>query len=527
MTFFRAGSGRKSQLLSLALTGLFVGLGSNSAHAAGFELNPPGGRSLGRAGTGAVGADDALGVFLNPATILANQSRVEAALVLQANLSDSCMRRVEVNETVDGERSAGMRLPKVCDDGGPAFVPELATTLRLGDHFALSFGLYAPPGPSTHGKFGNPKTGTLDGKTGEDAPERRTPTRYLMLEQRAFQVFPTLGAAYQPLRQLRIGASFGWGITKVDFTSAVFSHAQINGPQAYSDVSNQLTGTDAFVPRVQVGAWTQPSLDLPLELGGSFTWTQDVRIQNAHMKLRGLNTDIYPPEFAALSAKPKIAGDFDRIDVKVPQVSQVTVGARYAKKLDAPVDAVGDRLSRERFDVEFNFTASLGKNMDAITVDAPPKSLVRVGSPPGSLIAPFSVAVPEDVRVEHRWNTQYGFRLGGDYNPLPGRLGLRAGVSYETHGVTKGYENIDFTPFENVGLYLGATLRLAKKFDLSLAAAHFIFPDVKVSVADASVRRVTSGLMAAPGQPREDIVVNAGTYTRSTTTLALQFGAHF
>ncbi len=530
MTSSRAARAHKRwHLLSLALGGLSMALSVSSAHAAGFELNPPGGRSLGRGGTGVVGADDALGVFLNPATILANTSRIETALVAQLNLSDTCMTRVEVNATIrptgeiEGEQTPGMRLPKVCDKRGLGVIPELATTLRLGEKWALSLGLYAPPGASTHSKYGVTKTGTLDGMTGEDAPERRTPVRYLMMDNRAFQVFPTLGAAYQPLKQLRLGASFGWGITKLDFTNAVFSQVQVNGPQAYSDNSSNLTGTDAFVPRVQVGAWAQPSLALPLEFGASFSWTQDVRIRDAHMKLRGLNTDIVPPEFAALSEKPTVAGDFDDVDVKIPQLSQLSVGARYAKKLDAPVDAVGDRLSREKFDVELNLAVSFGKNMDAITVDAPEGSVVMVASPPPGVIAPFNVPIPEHVSIAHRWKTQYSLRIGGDYNPLPGVLGLRAGVSYETNGVTHGYQNLDFTPFQNIGLHLGVTLRLAKKFDLSVAAAHFVFPDVKVSAEDARVRRVTSGLNANANAA----IVNAGTFTRSSTALALQFGAHF
>src|SRR4051794_19493539 len=126
---------------STALVGMLVALAASSAQASGFELNPPGGRSLGRAGTGGGGADDALGVFLNPATLLANQARFEAALSLQGNLSDTCMTRVEVNATIqadgqiDGAQTAGMRLPKVCDKGGMALIPELANTLRLGEHW--------------------------------------------------------------------------------------------------------------------------------------------------------------------------------------------------------------------------------------------------------------------------------------------------------------------------------------------------------------------------------------------------------
>jgi long-subunit fatty acid transport protein len=493
------------------------------AHAAGFELTTPGARSVGRAGAVYAGADDALGLFTNPATILSTRSRVNASLALHLHMGESCLRRQEVIENADGTRSAGQRFPKVCDDGPMAFIPELSTTLRLGDKLALALGIYAPPGASAESKFGNPKTGTLNGESSED-PENRTPTRYLMLEQKQLQVFPTLGLAYELHPQLRLGAAFGWGLTEVDFTSAAFSRMRVlNAAFSLNDIANQIQGFDAFVPRVQAGVWGKPMASVPLELGASFVWTHDVDISDATLKVRGLSTDIVPPEYAAISEDPEIDDEIKDVRVRVPQLSQFALGARYADKLSTPADKVGDRLSNERFDIEAAAVITLGKHLDAVRVDVPAGSTVHIPSPPPGTIPPLDVPLPEQIVVQHQWQTQTSLRLGGDYNPIPGRLGLRAGVSYDSSGVTNGYQNIDFTPFMNVGLHVGATVRLFSRVDLSAAYAQFFFPDVKVSAADAQVRRVVNGETL----PGDDAIVNAGTYKRSSSAVVLQVDAHF
>jgi long-subunit fatty acid transport protein len=81
--------------------------------------------------------------------------------------------------------------------------------------------------------------------------------------------------------------------------------------------------------------------------------------------------------------------------------------------------------------------------------------------------------------------TQFSVRIGGDYNILPGVLAIRAGVSYETDGTDPEYLNITNYQLGRTGLHVGATLRLAKKTDLSFAFAHFIQKDVALTVNPA------------------------------------------
>ena len=504
--------------LGLALTGVV-----STVQAAGFELTPPGARGNGRAGAVLVGADDPNGLFYNPASILNTSTRVSTGLSVHLNSAETCFQRNEVVEGPNGARTQGVSYANVCEDAKLAIIPELATTWRLAKGWALGFGLYAPPAGSSDTKFGNVKTGTLNGSSGDSSADQRSPTRYLLMGQKQLQVFPTLGLAYQLHPQLRLGASFGWGITKLDFTNAGFSRARAGGAFAVSDISTQLEGTDWFAPRVSLGIWAQPAKNLPLELGFNFTWTGDVTVDDAKLTLHGLNTDIIPPEFAALSEVPQIDGKVNDVKVTVPQVSQLMLGVRYVKKLATPADRIGDRLSTERFDIELNFGATFGSNMQNINLRLPKNSLLRVPQAPPGVIPAFEVRLPERTDLPRRWQTQAMVRLGGDYNPLPGLLGLRLGVSYDAHGVESGYENIDFSPFQNIGLHAGATVRIAQRVDLSASFAQHIFPAIKVSVQDAKVRRVVAG----DPNTGDDSIVNAGRYTRKASAGALDVVVHF
>ena len=147
-------------------------------------------------------------------------------------------------------------------------------------------------------------------------------------------------------------------------------------------------------------------------------------------------------------------------------------------------------------------------------------------SPLPALLSDIEVQLPDAIALEHRWRTQVSIRVGGDYNPIPGVLGLRAGVAYESHGVTRGYEQLDFTPFRQASLHAGATWRVAHRVDLSVAYAHVFQPTVTVSPQQAAYRRTVGG-DADPNDPAEATLVNAGRYRGKSDVLVLQVGAYF
>lgn len=487
-------------------------LGPRPAAAGGYELTSAGARANGRAGANHVGSDSPMGLFYNPATLAGQESGYHVTGSLHMHFSERCMQRVEVVEDDEGNRSEGETFPTVCSDGSPTVLPQLAFSKDLADGLTLGAGVYVPPAAFRSVQYGNPETVMAGGQP--------TPTRYLLVEADLLQAFPTVGAAYELHPQVRLGAAFGWGITKVDFVNTAFSRVTVldtplGDIDATADARNAIHATDAFVPRLNFGVWAQPVKDLPLELGLSFQWTGDVKTDEATLDLESFNSEPIDAD-----AEATIEG----VGFEVPQTSRLALGARYAMPLDKPVDDVGDRLSSEVFDVEANLVLTFGKRVDSVFVDIPDDATLTAEVPvPG--VDDVIVDLPDEIAIEHRWKTQVALRLGADYNPLPGLLGLRAGLSFESDGVQKGYEQLDFTPFRRVGLHLGATVRIASMVDLSVAYAHIFQPDNELGVQDAQFRRTVGG--NEPPLESDATVVNAGTITSDYDVLIVEGAAHF
>jgi long-subunit fatty acid transport protein len=511
-------------LLVVALSALGS---AGTAFAIGFELAPPGARDTGRAGASAVGADTAIGLFYNPATLLAPSSRTDTALALHMGITDVCFTRQAVLEDGSGARSAGPRSAEICSDAKTAYIPVGASSYRFGKKFALGLGVYSPPAAGRDLSFGSARTGTPDGNPAASSSQL-SPSRYMLLGARILQTFPTVGAAWAPWPWLRLGASFGWGFTRFSLSTASFSRAVVSTTPveigATTDVSTDVSGKDGFTPRVQAGAWVQPFASIPLELGLSFTYTGDIEASDAKLRLRNLYTDYYPSTLIGLIGgvqQPALDATIRGVSVLVPQISTLHGGARYAKKLPVPVGKAGDRLASERFDIEVDFVATFAKRLDTIDATLPSDVSVVVPSP-SPAFSDINLMLPGTISLPHHWQNQYGVRVGGDYNVVPGLLAIRAGYSFESEGVKKGYTQLDFFPHKRYGLMLGATVRIIDLIDVSLAYAYFITPDIVNSVQDAALRRTAAG-MARAG---DDEVVNAGRFTQTASSLVLELGVH-
>ncbi|MFW6067050.1 MAG: OmpP1/FadL family transporter [Myxococcota bacterium] len=524
---------------ALLWTCLLLGtwLSPRGAQAEGFEVSSLGARANGRGGANFVGGDSPMGMFYNPAQI-ARLPGHHAAAALHLHFSERCMTRVQVDESTDPP-SAGETFPEVCSEGPATVLPQVAATLRPAEGLTIGLGVEVPVAAFRDFHLGDPDTGTLDG----DPDGEPTPTRYLLVQEKLLQLFLTAGAAYEVTPQLRLGASFGWGITKLDFTNAAFSRIETSTEifgfeapiTARADALNRLEGTDAFVPRLNVGAWAKPVEDLPLELGLSYQWTGNVKTDDATLHLLGYNAEADTP-IGTLTPELDAEGTVHGVGIDVPQTSRLAFGARYAQELDTPADDVGDRLSTERFDVEADLVLTFGKRVDRFRVDLPDDATLdataTVDVPVlGPMTLPTTVELPDEIALEHRWKTQVGFRLGGDYTVVPGVFGVRAGLSFQSHGVKRGYEQLDFTPFRRTGIHLGATVRIAHRVDASLAYAHIFQRTVENEPADARYRRAATVTDEEDpdAEPTDEdaAIVNAGTITGHTHLLMLELAAHF
>ncbi|MFW6051788.1 MAG: OmpP1/FadL family transporter [Myxococcota bacterium] len=483
-----------------------------TAHAAGFELTPAGGRANGRAGAVRAGGDSPMAMFYNPA-LLADLPGHHAMVATHLHFGERCMTRVEVEE-MGGDRNPGEAYPEVCSSG-VGIIPELATSFELADGLALGLGLYAPAAAMRTQRYGDPETAMLE--SGE-----LSPLRYLLIESDLFQAFPSIGFAYEPHPAIRIGATFGWGITKIGFANAAYSELDClgedceeppEGPFLRADARNAASAQDRFVPRLLLGVHVRPQPEVPFELGLTYQWTDDVQVNSATLDIETFNLRDAAGNPLEL---PNPEGVVPGVGIHVPQVSQLGFGMRWFQPLDSPVDTIGDRMSTEMFDIEANVLLTFGKRVDDFFVDLPDDAVLEA-------IGDIEVDLPDDVTLPHRWKTQVSLYLGGDYNVVPGMLALRGGLSFDSNGVQRGYEQLDFTPFRRVGLHLGTTLRIARRIDVSVAYAHIFQPDRSISVDDAQLRRAIGGDV----EPDDAIVTNAGTITSRYHVLVLEAGAHF
>ncbi len=516
-------------LLAMAAV-LFTGA---RAEAAGFERTQAGARANGRAGADYVGGDSPMSLFYNPANLIVGNQTVRLEGALHLHFSERCMTHLPVTETFDDDdnvtgRSAGTPDPTICSEGGVGTIPELAASFRVSDKLALGFGVFVPPAATRAFSLGNPDTVRYPNDADGDGEDDLTPTRFLLVQQELLQLFLTVGVAYAPNDRFRIGGSFGWGMTKVDYASASFSRVPVTalGIQlltAEANARTALSGFDGFLPRIQLGAWAQPFEGIGLETGATFQWTQDVRVGDAELNIRTVDTYIPPPFDALVGGDIAAENTISGVGLHAPQTSSLAWGIRYAHKLPEPVDNIGDRLSTERFDVELDLVATFARRMTQFEITPPADAQLNIESPIPGVVDDIVAELPDRIVMQKRWRSQLAVRVGGDVSIVPGLLAVRTGFHYETHGVQRGYELLDFQPFQQFGWHVGGTLRLFHRVDLSIAYAHIWQPTVTLDENEAQYRRIAAG---AP-EPGDSTIENAGTFTGHSNILILQVGASF
>ncbi len=118
---------------------------------------------------------------------------------------------------------------------------------------------------------------------------------------------------------------------------------------------------------------------------------------------------------------------------------------------------------------------------------------------------------------------------------MPGLIAARLGFSYETRGVSEGFEQLDFLPFQRFGLHAGATVRLGN-FDISIAYAHLFQSTVTVTEDEAQIRQVSASArieeIACGDDPdceptTPGTIINAGRYTSRYDLVSLGLTYHF
>lgn len=505
----RSGSLRALAAASFAI-GFFATLPARATNVTEFPDN--GSEQMARGGAWVARASDPLATTFNPAGLAGQLSKVtiQNGIIFEK----TCFDRVKaLNDTSNDPlvRPDGT-FPGVCNSGQATINPQIGATFRLTDRLGLGLLLI---GPSSAGEKVFPDF--VNDASGQPAA---APQRYLLVKQAGIIVFPTVGVGYEVVDNLRIGASFSWGIARAQLSNASYS-LNADGTTPTNDTRATLQAQDYFVPGVNLGVLYSP---LPeLDIAGWFKWSDAIRAYgdvgtatSYYTRQNALGDDknvrygdtIFEDCGTGLAvheqSKPCNGGNNARLKLTIP--IEAKIGIRYHKPrvkaadvtpeppkpmtltsarlddapaeplpagpptaADAPSPAppavqverpkahIRDPLSTDVFDVELDLTWAHNSQIDPIVIRFP-------GDPSGKGLLPVSgiqgADLPPNGDIKRGYKDVVGIRLGGDYNIIPDKLALRAGGFFESSALDAQYQAIDFIASSRFGMALGATYRI-------------------------------------------------------------------
>jgi hypothetical protein len=528
---------RIATLMSAVL--LAISLVPCPAAAGGAEFPAGGARGIGRGASNFARADDPTVMVRNPALLadLWSDMALAGANVL---LPDSCFQATGTYGNPFGHRLNGSDivnfgdgdlfinppagatdldgnplprvqdevLPEVCYSGPVPILPHVALSMKLSSRFGIGLGFF-PPDLAALNQFGN-RDGTVDTPNGL----RSSPTRYFKAHQNT-SYFSALGAVgYRLADWLTIGAGFQWQL--VVYSSTTFSRVDTS-LSSRDDVRAQVFGRDLFIPGLIASAQITPIDALDIAIG--FKWSDRVESVAKVDATPGAFGAGHPFRWKDANGLEMVSDSFVpnttqniRGTVSAPPIwaPQLSVGIRFADRLqprmklkehDATHAAAGknveDSMLTERWDIEadaimyFNSVSDFrkftnpGRLVDLVGIGAsgvPITTTTLVGACTKYMDGNTSSTClqAESPAVLHGKN-HLSLRLGGDYNIFPGVFSVRAGFSYETDGTDPRFNDITNYMLGRTGLHVGATLRVAKKTDISVGYVHFIQKDVRLT----------------------------------------------
>jgi len=502
-------------LHALAILLALLALAPATALAGGIEYAGQGARGLARGGATKAKAEDVQVLINNPAGLAEIRGTMLQA-DFQIALMDACVEPIgyygwglyrggspaefkdpetgEVTtlnlgknyETEDGERDYYVdQLDTVCLTHMPTPIPTAAWATRVNDWFGIGFGVMFPD------------TGDL----------RPSPVRYMKISSGNVGVFPTLGVGFKLFEQLRLGASFQWGVFSVHQRQMAASGG---GTSPASDVIAEIRAVDWFVPSLIASAHIVP-IDA-LDIVVAFKWQDGVKTAGD----MEITTGLFTP---SLNTHTTRGITVDRVQQNLPH--KLSVGVRYADRLaprarddgdsegdEANDSRLRDPMSEERWDIEADLEYTMNSHIETTELAPTPGQGIGFEQPNGDVgqIEFPSPNLPVNV-VERYWKNQIGVQLGGSYNVVPGVFSLHAGVNYETRGVDAQFMNVDFWPLQRYGVHGGVTLRIDRRIDLTFAYGH-IFQETLSLAAPPHQARLDE---TAPGGENLGIDKNVGT----------------
>ncbi len=452
-------------------------LGSESAHAGGFDVPDNGAQALGRGAAFVAKADDATAMAYNPAGLARQRG---TRLYVGGNLFLHSFEFQRAGSFPDDSKDnatpwGGRAFPRVQNVGRVSVVPFVAASTDFGsfDRFTLALGVFGPP------TVGN----RTFAPSQEGAPSA---SRYDLVQSRSTLLLPTAAAAYRVTRWLDVGLAAHLAVAKFAETRATYVDANDackNAEYQPCDVSSSLAAN-----ATSLGA-TLGTLIRPLP---SLAFGLSVRMP-IRLEAEGTLTPS-PPKIASVQVAPGSVA----VTTELPLM--IRAGGRY-------VAMDGDF---ELYDLELNGTFEGWGSAQ--------------GEGPRIRAASLGEFKDIDRRVVHGYSNTFSVRAGGGYNleAAGGVFTLRAGSYFDSSATRFAYTRVDVDTLTKIAGTLGVGYRRgAVGIDVGYAAVASL--PRGVGEGQGEIRPANDAKNGEPVDSRGRLMpsVNEGEYRGFTHVFAL------
>jgi long-chain fatty acid transport protein len=238
-----------------------------------------------------------------------------------------------------------------------------------------------------------------------------------LLESQTLFAIPTLGLAYEIVPDVRLGVALGWGMASVR-TSSPFA-------TTYGEYRVTTLTQDLFVPRATAGAHAR--VHEWIDVGASLMVSAPY---SGSGQARASATTFVDHRW------------YPKTELEFAVPAEATVGVRLRAPRGSA--AKGDPIDTEVGDLEIDAAWSNDSAID---------------------------------RHGRRFRNVVGVRIGGDLNVVPGAFAIRAGAFLTPRASEPGAVALEAMGATRVGFSGGATARIDKRFDLSVAYLHMFLSE--------------------------------------------------
>lgn len=479
---------RRSATVATALA-LSCGFAAGNAQAAGFEIPGNSAAALGRGNAWTASVDDGTAIAHNPGALI-KQKGTRLTLSHQTIWDHATFTRAEsgIKQDPVANTDPAAALKSVSNSQTPFILGGFfAASSDFGlENFNFAVGMY---GPSAVGQKKFPTSGGQ---------------RYMLTELDSIVAYISAAAAYGKADHYGVGVTLQLATmerTNMSLVVDASTGGALNPYYGTNDVEATVKMNDPTSFSAIVGGWFRPVPQVELALSSrvlpvTFNAEGTVGIRNAPGGATFTN--------AQLTMTDPVA------KMKLNLAPTVAAGVRYRGLED---DGKGGQ--KERWDVELNAVYEMWSVLKAFDVKM------------SGQINLFAATEMPDVVIAKNWKDTLSLRLGGTYW-LSDQLGLSAGTYVEQGSTPEGYENLDFTSFDRLGLGLGARWK-GERVQLAVGYNRVFSESRTVSELDGKVYQTrpldgcpvnAQGEKCDSGKGWSGVPANAGKFEQSYDVLS-------